>query len=182
MENADTKAAGNPRDVAVRDAAVISFPGIELKLPGTSVHILLAGLAIIGAIFVYGSFFSERGVQVIGGRLGVRAQYMQNDPKDTIEFSRTFVFWVPERTNVDKKPFEARQYDELHRWLTDNMGGYTRWKVEGGSGGEKEIGWFYQASLDRKKADVKPESIYQELKRLFKQENLYIVATTHNTR
>jgi hypothetical protein len=165
------------------DKAVINIPGVELNLPRSSFNTLVLCLTVIAVAIVMGTYFSAAGIQVLREvKSSSQGRVIAATTSEEVEFSKTYVFWVPNADN-DGKPVEQQQYDNLHKWLIDNMGGYTRWKVEGtssSSGPETtEGGWFYQTSIRRDKPDVKPQMLYDEHNKLFKQRTLYMIILNH---
>lgn len=179
---ADTADERRPNAVPM-DTAVIRIPGVELNLPRTSFNMLVVCLTVVAVSIVLGTYVSPSGVQVLREvKSSSQGRVIAASTSDEVEFSKTYVFWVPKLDN-NGTPVAPQLYDDLHKWLIDNMGGYTRWQVDGLSNSSApqtpEEGWFYQASIRRDKSDVAPKTLYEEHNKLFKQRTLYMIILNH---
>jgi hypothetical protein len=103
---------------------------------------------------------------------------------NVVRFTKTFVFWVPV-ANPDSVLFPAERYNDLQVWLTASFGGWTRWRVEGGSdrpdgNNSRSEGFFYQASLSGAKPDQGADALRGKLTEIFGENNWYVVEATNN--
>ena len=100
-----------------------------------------------------------------------------------VQFSRTFVFWVPDffspgstRRLSDPQVAES----QFHERLRKVFGGWTRWKATGrGGDGPQEDGWIYQCSLPKAGGTISSKEVERILRQSFGENSFYVVEMRH---
>lgn len=147
--------------------------------------VALCVLVLVAVIALVTMPFGRAWLRSILGNEGSVA-ILLGPQQQSVSFKKTFLFWVPRYEGVGDSSTQHsnNRYDELHAWLINRCGGYSRWEVKGGRyftgrGNIGEDGYFYQSSVSTDRPEISKEELYHQISTLFRREDLYIIEITH---
>jgi hypothetical protein len=151
----------------------------------SAVFALLAGLCTLWCVGKFReiqiglSFVTQKYAEV----RQIRSITISSDG-ESVPLTSTIVFRLPEPVGAATQPAETRErYEQLNQWLTDKLGGWTRWHVESQSFDQVAPGkcYMYLVAIKAGQIGDPTELIQTELNDLFPDARpVLIISLPHN--
>jgi hypothetical protein len=176
-----------PSATAPSPSIRVGFGSLSVEVPkwlidAISQRLVLLAVVALTLFNLYFTYTTRNGTALYSPSTQKLTPSDPNGAHPQTEFSKTFMFWVPDFNSPTKKLADSKVTEEqFHKMLSVTFGGWTRWRASGSGTGSTGIedGWIYQASLPKASPDLSIRDVERLVRRHFLETSIYVIEIRH---